>query len=88
MKIMTETTDGFVLSQKDLEMRGPGEFFGARQSGVPQFQVGDMVVDFDILEIARQEAQQIWEQPDWQVKNEYQFLAAKMLEVEQSGKFD
>ncbi|MGX7031520.1 ATP-dependent DNA helicase RecG [Vagococcus zengguangii] len=88
MKIMTETTDGFVLSQKDLEMRGPGEFFGARQSGMPQFQVGDMVVDFDILETARQEATAIWEQPDWQLKNGYQLLAEKMTEIEQAGKFD
>ncbi|MGX6962713.1 ATP-dependent DNA helicase RecG [Vagococcus xieshaowenii] len=88
MKIMTETTDGFVLSQKDLEMRGPGEFFGARQSGIPQFNVGDMVVDFDILETARQEASNIWEQYEWQIKAAYQLLAQRMVEVEQTGKFD
>lgn len=59
MKIMTETTDGFVLSQKDLEMRGPGEFFGARQSGVPQFHLGDLARDEDILEIAQSSAKEI-----------------------------
>ena len=52
MKIMTETTNGFVLSERDLELRGPGEVFGARQSGVPQFAVGDIVTDFNILEVA------------------------------------
>ena len=65
MKIMTETTDGFVLSQKDLEMRGPGDFFGAKQSGLPEFKVGDMVADFMMLETARQEAIELWKQPDW-----------------------
>lgn len=59
MKIMTETTNGFVLSQKDLEMRGPGEFFGARQSGVPQFHLGDLARDEDILEIAQTSAKEI-----------------------------
>lgn len=65
MKIMTETTDGFVLSQKDLEMRGPGDFFGAKQSGLPEFKVGDMVADFIMLETAREEAISLWKTPDW-----------------------
>ncbi|MGX7418468.1 ATP-dependent DNA helicase RecG [Carnobacterium gallinarum] len=56
MKIMTETTDGFVLSEKDLELRGPGDLFGNKQSGVPEFKVGDIVGDFGALEAARQEA--------------------------------
>lgn len=61
MKIMTETTDGFVLSQKDLEMRGPGEFFGSRQSGLPQFQVGDLSRDGELLETARKAADALLE---------------------------
>ncbi|RHH70229.1 MULTISPECIES: ATP-dependent DNA helicase RecG [Vagococcus] len=65
MKIMTETTDGFVLSQKDLEMRGPGDFFGAKQSGLPEFKVGDMVADFIMLETAREEAISLWKTPEW-----------------------
>ena len=56
MKIMTETNDGFVLSEKDLELRGPGDFFGKKQSGVPEFKVADMVHDFRALETARQDA--------------------------------
>lgn len=81
MKIMTETTDGFVLSEKDLEMRGPGDFFGAKQSGLPEFKVGDMVADSIMLEIAREEASLWWEQPDWQEKAEYQVLARELKQV-------
>ncbi|MFW3588749.1 ATP-dependent DNA helicase RecG [Vagococcus fluvialis] len=65
MKIMTETTDGFVLSQKDLEMRGPGDFFGSKQSGLPEFKVGDIVADEMILETARVEATQLIETDEW-----------------------
>lgn len=56
MKIMTETNDGFVLSEKDLELRGPGDFFGTKQSGLPEFKVADMVHDFKALETARNDA--------------------------------
>lgn len=56
MKIMTETTDGFVLSERDLEMRGPGDYFGVRQSGLPQFKVANLIEDYRILEHARQSA--------------------------------
>lgn len=78
MKIMTETNNGFVLSEKDLELRGPGEVFGARQSGVPQFAVGDIVTDFNILEVARQEANAIWKKEQWWVLPEYRGVADKI----------
>ena len=47
---MTETTNGFVLAEEDLKMRGSGEIFGTRQSGLPEFQVADIIEDFPILE--------------------------------------
>jgi ATP-dependent DNA helicase RecG len=59
MKIMTETNDGFVLSEKDLELRGPGDFFGKKQSGLPDFKVADMVHDYRALETARDDAAKI-----------------------------
>ncbi len=59
MKIMTETTDGFELSEQDLKLRGPGDFFGRKQSGLPEFKVGDMVHDYRALETARQDASDI-----------------------------
>jgi ATP-dependent DNA helicase RecG len=56
MKIMSETNDGFMVSEKDLELRGPGDFFGKKQSGLPEFKVADMVHDYRALETARNDA--------------------------------
>ena len=53
---MTETNDGFVIAEKDLQLRGPGEFLGTRQSGLPDLIISDIVRDAKILEIARNEA--------------------------------
>lgn len=89
MKIMTETNNGFVLSEKDLELRGPGEVFGARQSGLPEFIVGDIVTDFNVLEVARQEASDIWKKKDWWVLPDYRGLAEEIQpENEQHQYFD
>jgi ATP-dependent DNA helicase RecG len=55
--IMEETSDGFRIAEKDLEIRGPGEVMGTRQSGVPTFRVGNLVRDLQILEDARREAE-------------------------------
>ncbi|MCM3113974.1 ATP-dependent DNA helicase RecG [Neobacillus sp. MER 74] len=71
MRIMTETNDGFVLSEKDLELRGPGDFFGRKQSGVPEFKVADMVHDYRALETARNDAvmliqsEAFWRDPEY-----------------------
>ncbi|HEY0077189.1 MAG TPA: ATP-dependent DNA helicase RecG [Pyrinomonadaceae bacterium] len=54
--IMEETSDGFRIAEKDLELRGPGEVMGTRQSGIPTFRVGNIVRDIQILEDARREA--------------------------------
>ncbi|WP_414054862.1 ATP-dependent DNA helicase RecG [Macrococcus equi] len=59
LQVMTQTTDGFVLSEKDLEMRGPGDFFGIKQSGLPDFKVANIVEDYRMLEVARDEASQL-----------------------------
>lgn len=56
LKIMTQTNDGFVIAEKDLQIRGPGEFLGVRQSGLPDLIISDLVKDAKILEIARKEA--------------------------------
>lgn len=56
LEIMEQTNDGFVIAEKDLELRGPGEFLGTRQSGLPDMVVADIVKDTKILEMARSEA--------------------------------
>ncbi|MFN2452984.1 MAG: ATP-dependent DNA helicase RecG [Pyrinomonadaceae bacterium] len=55
--IMEETSDGFRIAEKDLEIRGPGEVMGTRQSGLPTFRIGNLVRDVEILEEARREAE-------------------------------
>lgn len=57
MTSMTETNDGFVLAEKDLQLRGPGDFFGRKQSGVPEFKMADLVHDYRALETARRDAE-------------------------------
>lgn len=56
LQIMEQTNNGFVISEKDLELRGPGEFLGTRQSGMINFALADIIKDTKILEIARKEA--------------------------------
>ena len=56
IRIMCETTDGFRIAEEDLRLRGPGEFFGTRQHGMPELMVGNIVEDYDLLRLARHEA--------------------------------
>jgi len=56
LKAMTETTDGFEIAERDLRLRGPGDFFGTRQAGIPTFRLIDLVRDREVLEAARREA--------------------------------
>ena len=53
MKVMTDTNDGFVISQKDLELRGSGDFFGTMQHGLPEFKIANLFTDMEILKLAQ-----------------------------------
>jgi ATP-dependent DNA helicase RecG len=59
LKAMASTHDGFVIAERDLELRGPGDFFGTRQSGLPTLRTGDLVRDRDIMEDAHREARRL-----------------------------
>ena len=58
LRAMTETTDGFEIAERDLTLRGAGDFFGTRQAGMPTFRLIDLVRDRDLLELAQREAAQ------------------------------
>jgi len=55
--IMAKTSNGFIIAEKDLELRGPGELLGTRQSGLPEFRIGNIVRDQELLEAAKREAE-------------------------------
>jgi ATP-dependent DNA helicase RecG len=61
LKALSSTNDGFVIAERDLELRGPGDFFGTRQSGLPKLRTGDLVRDRDIMELAHHEARALVE---------------------------
>lgn len=65
METMVQTQDGFVIAQKDLELRGPGDILGSKQAGIPDFAVGDPIQDFKILQVAQIEARDLLSRPDF-----------------------
>ena len=61
MKIMCETNNGFIISEKDLELRGSGEFFGTRQHGLPEFKIANLFEDIEMLKSVQSVAIKIME---------------------------
>jgi len=80
LEVMTETNDGFRISEADLEIRGPGEFFGTRQHGVTDLKVADILKDRKILANANKEANNLTNDKDWSKKHSE--LAKKVKELE------
>jgi ATP-dependent DNA helicase RecG len=64
---MVRTNDGFEIAELDLELRGPGEFFGTRQAGLPSFQVASLIRDHDLLELAKKEAAAVLSGPNKEI---------------------
>jgi ATP-dependent DNA helicase RecG len=64
---MVRTNDGFQIAELDLELRGPGEFFGTRQAGMPSFRVANLIRDRQLLELAKREAAAVMEGPNAEI---------------------
>lgn len=85
LEAMTRTNDGFEVARLDMELRGPGDYFGTKQSGVPEFKVADLQSDFTILEIAREDAASLVQRKDFHTAAE---LALLRHELARSGVMD
>ncbi|MBI4444488.1 MAG: ATP-dependent DNA helicase RecG [Acidobacteria bacterium] len=86
LDIMRKTSDGFKISEKDLELRGPGEFLGTRQSGMPEFIFGSIVRDRDLLAAAHSEAETRLEQV-LEVSGNQQSRALKEIQQQWQKRF-
>ncbi len=78
MKIMTESTDGFVISEKDLELRGHGDLLGIKQSGLPTFKIANIMEDAVILKEANEVAKLINEDPSLLESEDYRYLKLRL----------
>ncbi|SDT43038.1 ATP-dependent DNA helicase RecG [Paenibacillaceae bacterium GAS479] len=78
MAVMQDTDDGFEVARRDLELRGPGDFFGTKQSGMPDFKLADMAADFAVLEVAREDAAELAAEGDFWTSDTYAGLRAML----------
>src|SRR5438309_11094548 len=76
---MVRTNDGFQIAELDLELRGPGEFFGTRQAGLPSFEVANLIRDRQILEAAKREAAAVLDGPNGEISQQEVKLALRRM---------
>ena len=88
MQYFTKTSDGFKLSQKDLQLRGPGDLFSKAQHGLPQMKIADMTTDMASLELCGQCAKQLLESDPMLEKSENKLIAQNVKRLFDSGKGD
>ncbi|WP_423219134.1 ATP-dependent DNA helicase RecG [Caldisalinibacter kiritimatiensis] len=81
MRIMERTNNGFIISEKDLELRGPGEFFGTRQHGLPDLKIANIFADMRILKMAQKVANKILERDPHLQDNKYKKLRNKITNM-------
>ena len=87
MKVMQDTNDGFVISEKDLELRGTGDFFGTKQHGLPEFKIANLFEDIDILKQVQSVANKITKQDPNLEKKENEKLK-EMINKKFSGRIE
>ncbi len=81
LRVLTETNDGFKIAEADLRLRGPGEFFGTKQHGLPELKVGDLIEDHELLRMARRDAFAIVAADPDLTAPEHQLLRREMLKA-------
>ena len=87
LQVMEQTSDGFILAEKDLEQRGPGQFLGTRQSGLSEIQMANLM-NVRLIEKARRQAQQLFEQDPFFDRPEHQPLMSALKRFGSEGKGD
>jgi len=87
LMVMTQTNDGFLLAEKDLEQRGPGDFLGTRQAGFSELRMAS-ITDVRLIDTAHREAQAIFEKDPDLAATEHQLLAAMLKRFWSDGKGD
>lgn len=87
MKIMQETNDGFIIAEKDLELRGSGEFFGTKQHGIPEFKIANLFEDMKILKEVQKLVLKI-EEDDFELKKDKNIRLKKIVENKFNGRIE
>lgn len=88
MDVISSSTDGFLISQKDLELRGPGDILGNQQSGIQNFKIGDPIADLNILSTAQEVAKEITDNEEWKQLDENQELIRCLKILNKNTSFD
>ncbi len=81
MRILQRSTDGFYISEKDLELRGPGEFFGTRQHGIPDLKIANLFTDMGILKLAQKKASEILEEDSLLLDEKHSLLRQNIINM-------
>jgi ATP-dependent DNA helicase RecG len=82
LRAMTRLSDGFKLSEEDLRLRGPGDFFGSRQHGMPEMKIASLADSLDVLSAAQDEAQKLLEtDPELKKYPELEKRVKKLFEI-------
>lgn len=84
MNVMTKSSDGFVISEMDLKLRGPGEFFGTKQHGLPELKIGNLYKDIAILKEAQKAAQELLQKDKYLELSEHEQLKKQVTALWQS----
>ena len=79
LEILASTNDGFKISEEDLRLRGPGDFFGERQSGLPELKVSDLLADYPVLLEARRAAEEVLRADPWLERPEHQQFRKELI---------